>query len=98
MTKRRACRRALNVDARSVIFQRAIRGVSEIAGPAQHIVGAAKPFIDFAKALHIVSVVELPTDDGIGQSAQNVSIFVSFDHWNWTSPAKPFFLEGITPA
>jgi hypothetical protein len=58
-----------------------MRGISEITRLSQNVLGTAKPFIDLAKALHIVSVVEFPADDGVCQSAQNVSLFVSLDHW-----------------
>ena len=58
-----------------------MRGISEITGFSQNVLGAAQAFVDLAKALHIVSVVEFPADDGVCQSAQNVSLFVSLDHW-----------------
>ena len=58
-----------------------MRGISEITGFSQNVLGATQPFIDLAKALHIVSVVEFPADDGVCQSAQNVSLFVFLDHW-----------------
>jgi len=74
-----------------------MRVVSEVAGFSQNILGAAKPFIDLAKSLHIVSVVELPADNGVGQSAENVSLFVSLDHRNWTSSGRIVFLERILP-
>jgi hypothetical protein len=72
-----------------------MRGVSEITGFSENVLGAAKPFIDLAKALHIMSVVEFPADDGVCQSAQNVSLFISLDHWEWTSPAKSLVPTGM---
>src|SRR5205823_3495031 len=42
--------------------------------------GAAKALINLAKAFYVVSMAEFPADDGIGQSAQNVSVFVSVQH------------------
>ena len=65
-----------------------MRGVSEITGFSENILGAAKPLINLAKALHIMSVVEFPADDGVCQSAQNVSLFVSLDHREWDLVGK----------
>ncbi len=73
-----------------------MRVVSEVAGFSQNVLGAAKPFINVTKALHIVSVVELPTDNGIGQSAENVSLFVSLDH-ELDLIRQIVFLERILP-
>ena len=52
----------------------------KITGLTQNIVGAAEAFLDLAKAFHVVSVVELPTDNGVRQSSKSVSIFVSLWH------------------
>src|SRR6266567_7374586 len=74
-------RNALYVDAcRVILSQREGCRVSEIAGPSQDIFGAAKAFIDLAKAFDVVSMAELPADDGICQCAKGVSIFVPVQH------------------
>jgi len=57
----------------------------------------AQAFIDLAKAFYIVSVAELPADNGICQSAQSVSIFVSVQHdgflWNERNSIWVFIVE-----
>jgi hypothetical protein len=56
----------LYIDTCCVILsQREGCRVSEIAGPSQDVFGAAKAFIDLAKAFDVVRMAEPPADDGI---------------------------------